>query len=183
MFCPHCGTEAKDEARFCHHCGTPLKSTTLLVPVSPPAAAPLSPAAFKQRQPTVAEVAKPSRPAPRPSLPTGASSVRKGLTQAKFNDENSGIMMAEMTLIAIAAGLVTSSWWWFGGVFLGFIVAVNIRPLANVLAFVLSLGWGILGYGIGMFFDSQAASVVLGVLGFLCGLGLHLSALQWFRDV
>lgn len=179
MFCSQCGTEAKDEARFCHNCGQSLQSTTLPVPAPPSPA--LSPATFKQRPPAIIVTAREPRTAS--PAPTGSAAVRKGMTQAKFNDENSSIMIGEMMLISAVAGLAASSWWWFGGVFLGFVVAMSIRPLAKVLAFVLSLGWGIVGYGIGMVFDSQAASVVLGLLGFMCGIGMHMSALQWFQDI
>ncbi|MEW9570163.1 zinc-ribbon domain-containing protein [Rhodanobacter sp. Si-c] len=181
MFCANCGAKANDEAHFCQSCGQSLKAATLPVPATPSTPESLSPASFKQQSPTATVVTVTSRTA-QPS-PTGSAAVRKGMTQAKFNEENSGIMVGEIMLISIATGMATTSWWWFGGLFLGLVVAMNIKPLAKLLAFVLSLGWGLVGYGIGVIFHSQPASIVLGLLGFMCGLGLHLSAIQWFRDI
>jgi len=48
---------------------------------------------------------------------------------------------------------------------------------------VLSIGWGIIGYAIGVAFDSIGAMVVLSILGFLVGAGLHFSALEWTEDI
>jgi hypothetical protein len=108
--------------------------------------------------------------------------VRKGVTQAAFNADYANVLIFEILVIAIAAGCWERSWWWFGGTFVGLMIVVQIRPLAILLAILLSVGWAAIGYGLGMLF-SPNASVVLGILALLSGLGAHLSGIQWAQDV
>ena len=96
-----------------------------------------------------------------------SNDVRKGMTNAQFNEKQSGILMTEIFIIAVVCGLYFTSWWVFGG----------------VLLVLLSVGWGAVGYGIGSMFGSTGASIVLGVIGLLAGVGSHLGALQWAKDV
>jgi hypothetical protein len=62
-------------------------------------------------------------------------------------------------------------------------IILLIKPLAILLCILLSIGWAIIGYTIGMFFDSSGASIVLGIIGLLAGCGIHFSALQWANDL
>ncbi len=87
--------------------------------------------------------------------------VRKGITNAEFNEDKSNILFFEFVVIAVVVGLITRSWWWGGGLFLGLSTAIFIKPLAIVLVAVLSIGWGAIGYGIGSLFESTGAAVVL----------------------
>ncbi|WP_217511854.1 hypothetical protein [Vibrio metschnikovii] len=109
--------------------------------------------------------------------------VRKGVTNAKFNEEQSGILFGEMTIISIVIGLYAQSWWIFGITLAGLIIALFIPIIAIPLMVVLSIGWGIIGYGIGALFGSTGASVVIGIIGFVAGIGVHFSALQWAKDI
>lgn len=109
--------------------------------------------------------------------------VRKGVTNAEFNEDNSNIMFAEFAIIAVIIGLLTRSWWWGGGSFLSMIIALFIKPLAIVLVVVLSLCWAAVGYVIGAMFSSTGAMVVLSIIGFLAGIGVHWSALEWAEDI
>ncbi|GGQ06319.1 hypothetical protein [Shewanella litoralis] len=111
------------------------------------------------------------------------NNVRKGISNAKFNEENSKILFGEVALISLFIGLGTQSWWWGGGVFISFLVALQIKPIAIFLMVVLSLAWGGIGYGIGTLFESTGAMVVLAGLGFFIGLGVHLSGLEWSQDI
>ncbi|NOH51050.1 hypothetical protein F0262_23810 [Vibrio rotiferianus] len=111
-----------------------------------------------------------------------ASQVRKGIRNAKLNQDNSNILFGEIVLISIGIGLANQSWWWGGGALIGFLVTLNIKPIALLLMFALSLVWGVIGCGIGSLFESTGAMVVLSIIGFLCGLGVHLSALEWTQD-
>lgn len=108
--------------------------------------------------------------------------VRSAVTKAKFNEQNSGILFFEIAIISIAIGYIYKSWFFFGGSLLGLIICTKIKPLAVLLGFVLSLAWGIIGYFIGKYF-SHDASIVLGVLAFLIGIGAHMSAFEWVSDV
>jgi len=112
-----------------------------------------------------------------------SSNVRKGMTNAKFNDQNANILFWEIVILAILAGLLASSWWVFGAMFVGLIAALYVQKLAVILMLAFSLVWGLIGFGVGSLFDSTAASVVLSVIAFLSGFGIHMSALQWTQDV
>lgn len=113
----------------------------------------------------------------------GHKDVRKGMTQSNFNEKNSNILFGEIFIIAIVVGIAMQSWWWFGGIFLGLITMLFIKPLAIVLMILLSACWGLIGYTIGAFFNSTGAMIILGLIGFLAGLGAHMSGLQWARDI
>lgn len=110
--------------------------------------------------------------------------IRKGFVNAKFNEENSGILIFEIAALAVAVGLWMHSWWWGGGTLLGLLIALQISFLAIILVISLSVVWGVIGYGIGIWlFQSQSAEIVLAIIGLLAGLGAHLSGLAWLRDI
>ncbi|HGA6477148.1 TPA: hypothetical protein ACIS76_000480 [Salmonella enterica subsp. enterica serovar Saintpaul] len=109
--------------------------------------------------------------------------VRRGITNAHFNEQHSNILFGEVFLIAIVAGLVTKSWWVGGGTLAAFIIGLQFSFIAIPLLFILSLVWGAIGYGIGTLFESSGASWVIGIFAFLCGLGVHLAGLQWMKDI
>lgn len=109
--------------------------------------------------------------------------VRRGITNAKFNEENRGLLIGEIILISIVLGVWKQSWWVFGGVFFGLLIALSIKPLAAIICFTLSLLWGLIGVLIGGIIGSNAATVVLGLIGFMAGLGTHMSAIEWMEDI
>lgn len=109
--------------------------------------------------------------------------VRKGMTNAKFNEEHSGILIAEIFIIAIAAGFMKQSWWVGGGTFAALMIGLQFKVIAVPLLFLLSLVWGAIGYGIGTLFESPGASWVIGIFAFLCGVGVHMAGLQWMKDI
>jgi len=109
--------------------------------------------------------------------------VRSAIIQSKFNEENSGVLLTEIFIISAACGFIGGSWWVFGGALVLLFVILSVKVLSQIFIVFLSLGYGLVGYGIGFLFDSTGAIVVLSVIGFLCGLGLHLSGLQWLKDL
>ena len=111
-----------------------------------------------------------------------SNEVRAGSTKAKFNEQNSSVLIFEIIIISISVGLYYSSWIYFGVVFFGLLVFSVIKPLATILSIVLSALWGLIGYVIGSHFSHHAA-IVLAVIGFLAGIGAHLSAMQWVSDI
>lgn len=108
--------------------------------------------------------------------------IRSGSTKARFNEQNSSVLVLEIVLISVAVGFYYSSWLYFGVIFFGFILCSVIRPLAIILAVALSALWGLIGYAIGLHY-SHTASIVLAAIGLLAGLGAHMSAMQWVSDV
>lgn len=111
-----------------------------------------------------------------------SNDVRKGISQSRFNEEQSNVVYAEILLIAIGAGFYYKNWFVFGFTLIGLIVTLLIPYLNIILALVLSILWGFIGYAIGMPFSSQA-SYVVGALSFISGLGIHLSAIEWSKDI
>ena len=109
--------------------------------------------------------------------------VRKGIVNARFNEENSGILALELVVISIVAGLVLQSWWWAGGMLFGLFIALQIKPLAWFLMIFLSLCWGGAGFALGCLIGSTGAMVVLSLVGLFLGLGAHFSALRYFQDL
>ena len=71
-----------------------------------------------------------------------SNDVRKGMTNAQFNEKQSGILMTEIFIIAVVCGLYFTSWWVFGGVLLGLLIGLFIPQVAIPFIILLSVGWG-----------------------------------------
>ena len=128
-------------------------------------------------------------------------STRKGFTQAKFNDEASNVIFGEIFILSGAVGFYYSDWYIFGGMIIGLIVCMFIPVINIIMGVVLSCLWAITGATVVCFFQdvnipdpsnfigvfstvfSTPASQVIGGILFLSGLGLHLGAIEWTRDV
>ncbi|EEI3460375.1 hypothetical protein G3D33_004966 [Salmonella enterica subsp. salamae] len=109
--------------------------------------------------------------------------IRQAIEQSKMNESNVNILFIEIFIISIACGLTFQSWWVFGCLFIGLLVSLNIKILSHILIILLSIGWGGVGCGIGILIDSTGATIILTILGLLIGFGIHLSGLQWVRDI
>ena len=57
---------------------------------------------------------------------------RAEFTQAKFNDDDSSLVIFEIIVIAIAFGIEMQRWWWGGGIFLGGMVVI-VTLVINIL--------------------------------------------------
>lgn len=129
------------------------------------------------------------------------ASTRKGFTQAKFNEDASNVIFGEIFIISAAIGFYFSSWYIFGGLIIGLIVCMLIPVINIIMGVVLSFLWAVMGASMICFFQdvnlgdptnflaflgsvfSTSASQVVGALLFLSGIGLHLGAIEWTRDV
>ena len=137
----------------------------------------------------------------------GVGTTRKGVTQAKFNEDAANFIFFEITLISGVVGYFLSNWYIFGGMLVG-LICLMVIPLINIiLAIVLSVVWSIIGAGLACFFQDVAfylpqhptvlpdvletlivlfsipAAQITGGIMFLSALGLHLGAIEWVRDV
>ncbi|KFN07239.1 MULTISPECIES: hypothetical protein [Paenibacillus] len=113
----------------------------------------------------------------------GEVQVRRGVTQAKFNDTASNWLYGEIFVISVAIIIFTGSWVLFGISLIGMIVLTVIRRLAVVLMVLLSLFWAIIGGVIGLHLGGIAAAIVIGVIALLVTGGLHIRALEWIDDM
>lgn len=109
--------------------------------------------------------------------------VRRGITNAQLNEKSSYFIFGEFFFISLILGLSYSSWEIFGCSLLILMIFSCIAPLAKILAIILAICWGIIGYSIGTLFQSTGAIIVLSALGFLFGLGIHISGFQWLQDI
>lgn len=109
--------------------------------------------------------------------------VRRGVTQAKLNEDAANWFLAEIFLAAAGIGFWAKSWWVFGGVLFALLIASWIPRLAAILAVGFTLFWAAVGWEIGRSIGNLGASVVLAILGLLIAGGLHMSAIEWIQDV
>lgn len=118
-----------------------------------------------------------------------SADVRKGVTEAKFNESQSGLIFMEHFLVSVLVGVICHmhfhkwGWWAFGGAYIGGFILLMIPFFANLFSLACSIGWGYLGYLIGMAFKSFPAAIVLAFLFFLVSFGMHLAGLQWMQDM
>ena len=129
--------------------------------------------------------------------------VRKGITQAKFNEEAANLIYGEIALVSIVGGLYFQSWYVFGGLFIGLIFGFLIRGLNIILAITFSILWSLIAavvvdafvrddsidiekmewWELIIQFYSTSASQVIGGLVLLSSLGWHFASVEWSRDL
>ena len=109
--------------------------------------------------------------------------IRKGITQAKFNESFSNVLAIEFAIISLIIGLKMHSWLWGGATFIALNVAILFKPFAIILIILLSSIWAFIGYIIGSLIGSDDAIIFSSILGFIMGLGAHLASLEWIKDV
>ncbi len=109
--------------------------------------------------------------------------VRRGYTQAEFNETASNWLFGEILLLSVFLGLASSSWWVFGGLLLGMIFMLWVRKLAIILLTLLSIFWTVIVFGLGLEYGGYGAAFVLSIIVLLVTGGLHVRALEWVDDV
>ena len=117
-------------------------------------------------------------------VPTVSSSVRKGITDAKFNEGASDFVFGESIILSISAGWAAHSWWCFGGVFLGLLIIIHVPQIVRFICWIAAIAWGAFGFWVGKsLVEDMGAAVVLFVVLGLAGYGIHAAGAQWFQDL
>lgn len=112
-----------------------------------------------------------------------SDNIRKGITKADFNKENSNYLYTEVLIISVVSGLYSNSWIVFGVVLFALILGLNSKKISIFISIVLSIGWAVVGFFLGGLFESIEASIVLAIIGLVAGIGIHASARQWLKDL
>lgn len=109
--------------------------------------------------------------------------IRRGITNANLNEESFKIVIVEVFVLSGLAGGYTHSWLVFGVLFIVLGVAVFIPPLTKPLMVAFSVGWGALGWVIGVAIGSLGASIVIAIIFFLGGLLGNFQAIEYMKDI
>lgn len=109
--------------------------------------------------------------------------VRTGVSQAEITNSASDKLYSEIIFFAIAMGFFFGSWYLFGGVLVGLIVAIYVPILRIIVLAFFAILWGVIGAYIGFKTMHQEASIVLGIIGLILGAITHMNALIWLDDM
>lgn len=84
------------------------------------------------------------------------SNVRKGITQAKINEEVYMYYLVESLIVCVITGLYFKSWWVFGGAFCFFFLGIHMRFVPLIIATFFSIIWAFIGACIvGAFYSEE----------------------------
>jgi hypothetical protein len=108
--------------------------------------------------------------------------VRRGITQARYNEEQANAFYKEVLFLSIISGVFLQSWFVFLGALIFLLVGIHVPLLGTIIIWGLSLAWGVGGYALGSIFNDEA-SIVLGIIAFVCSLGVHYSAKEYGADL
>ena len=109
--------------------------------------------------------------------------VRKGVSQAALNEKGYVSLGTQILAISIGLGIWFSSWWVFGGTFLGLLTLILIKPIAIILAFVMGIGAGVAAWHLMGILFSTSAQWVVGIIVGMAMTGWNMAGIQWAQDI
>lgn len=109
--------------------------------------------------------------------------VRRGMTNANLNEEAFKVVIVEILLLSALAGAYLNSWLLFGVLFIGLGVAMYIPPLTKPLMVAFSVGWGALGWVVGIAIGELSASIVIAAIFFIGALVGNFQAIDYMKDI
>lgn len=107
--------------------------------------------------------------------------VRRSIKDAETNEQATGIVLLEAIILSIVLGFIFSSWLVFGGILIGSFIMFHYNYTAKILAIGFTTAWVIIAYKIGSLFGTSAG-LVLGVISIFVVGGIHLLALEGFKE-
>ncbi|WP_222622704.1 hypothetical protein [Ramlibacter albus] len=118
-----------------------------------------------------------------PAPPASAVPVRQGVAQAVENRAGSSLWGFQVFIAACIAGYLASSWWVFGGVFVGLAVLANIPYLGKLVGFAMAVAFGVLVYYVCKELGSPEAGYVIGGIVFLGFLAANMAMSRHLGDL
>jgi hypothetical protein len=113
-----------------------------------------------------------------------SNEVRKGVTQAQFNEQSGFILGADAMVLCGAAWYFSGNWVYAVVTFAAIGILIQIKAIAQAFAWVMSAGWAFAAYKASLYFDAgTAGAVVVAAIAGLFALGLHLAAIQAAHDI
>ena len=123
--------------------------------------------------------------------------IRRGNTQASFNEEMSGAYLGQFAVIALVAGflqadgnipLIPRDWSYVmvGIIILVLCIVLSMIPIvSNIFLTLLTLMWGFIAFKmcIDEFDAGSGTSWTVAILVTLVAAGLNMSGMQWSKDI
>lgn len=159
-YCSNCGTELDVGTKFCPNCGNAVSGRRKR----------------RSSQPKLTQFADTEEQ-------STEDAVRRGVTNANFNEKVSDILVYEIVAVAFAIGYFTKSWWWGGGTLLALFILSMIPSTGVILCYIFGIAWGVVGYYLGNLLFGNDAAWVIGIFAALCGIGANLAGRQYYEDI
>ncbi|HEB87904.1 MAG TPA: hypothetical protein ENI68_12945 [Gammaproteobacteria bacterium] len=109
--------------------------------------------------------------------------VRRGVTQATFNEKFGGFLSLQIFALAGGIGYFFKSWIAFGLLLFLLIVALQMPKAAVVMIVVFSVGWAVIAFFVAGMFTGLDGQIVVSILCGLTALGANSAGLQWSKDI
>ncbi|WP_121615256.1 hypothetical protein [Virgibacillus halodenitrificans] len=113
----------------------------------------------------------------------GVKDVRRGNTQAEFNEDASNFLFGEILIISIISGIASSSWAIFGLTLLGLFFLLRFRKGAIFITILLSIFWIVMAFILGFYLEGIITGIIFSVIALLISWGAHSAALEWIDDI
>jgi len=112
-----------------------------------------------------------------------SADVRRGVTQATFNQKIAGFLYLQVLAVPAGIGYMLNSWIVFGVLLLQLAVGVSRPKLALFIVTVFSIGWSAIAfYVVGMFAGLEGQIVAAIVCGIMA-LGANMAGVEWTQDM
>jgi len=110
------------------------------------------------------------------------SDYRRAITQARFNAGPSTFVAFEFVVTALVVGVLSESLLYGVCTFMALSIGIVV-PYVSLLIIVAYTGlWGLIAVQLGYEAAGVAGAIVIGLIGTLMGMGLHLSGMTGLAE-